>query len=248
MPVTPDFKTRLGAITKRNKTWKNAKRNYLPGTPYPEEAWLDAVTQYLILGNIRLVAASTGIPYDVLRKWRYTPKWKEIEAELRSSQNLEMDNTMTEIVEKTLTAIHDRVENGDFVWDQKNSQIVRRPAQLKDLQKVATDLLGKREMLRDNTTKRNEQPQSSTEDTLKLLAREFAKLVDKDKRTIASDVVDVEMVEIVGEEDAFHEEWEAGLQEGTPMGEESSSEPGTRSSGEECSSEGTDEEGRGSEG
>lgn len=194
MSDVPDFKKRLVALTTKNNTWKNVKRHYVPGPgkPYPEQAWLEVISQYLVLGNMRLVAAVTEVPYDLIRTWKGTPKWVEIERELRATENIHMDNKMSRIVEKSLEATLDRIEHGDFIFDQKSGKIVRKPVALRDVHRVAVELLGKREQIRDGVNKRQEgATQLSTEDQLKILAKEFAKWTDKKK----SDVIELEEVE-----------------------------------------------------
>ena len=133
-----------------------------------------------------------------------------------------MDTKLTKIVDKSLDAVLDRVENGDFIYDQKSGQIKRRPAALRDIHRVATDTLSKRELLRHGVTERNEHTQVAVVEQLKLLKDEFAKW--NANRTVP-------MVEEI--EDAVPKEWEEKLSEGAPVGEEDSSESSEGSSGEE---------------
>ncbi|MBL0233195.1 MAG: hypothetical protein IPQ08_05980 [Chitinophagaceae bacterium] len=86
-----------------------------------------------------------------------------------------MDNKLSKIVDKSLDAVLDRVENGDFVYDNKSGQIKRKPVNMRDVAKVSVDLLSKRELLRGNATERKEVTQVSVADQLKELALEFAR-------------------------------------------------------------------------
>lgn len=227
-----DVKERLAIIAKRNR-----KVKHIEGQHWPIEKKVEVVGQFLLIGNMRIVAASTGVPYDVVRKWKGQPFWKELEAEIRQTQNIEMDSKLSKIVDKSLDAALDRVENGDFFYDQKSGTVKRKPTNLRDVARVSVDLLSKRELLRGNATERKETSQISVNEQLKLLAAEFAKW-----QTKKQDVIDVEMVEVI---DAIHEEREAGLQEGSSSVHEQTG-SNQEADGAERSPSGNDEEGVGS--
>jgi transposase-like protein len=215
----------LSKAHKRNTTWSR-------------EARVQAVSQYLVLGNMSLVSAITKIPHQLLRAWKRTPWWKELEAEIRASQNLELDNKLTKIVDRSLEAVADRLERGDFVYNAKTGQMVRKPVGMKDAAKVSVDLLAKRELLRGNATERKETTQISVGEQLKQLAVEFAKWQNPQK------LVDVNSTYIPeGEvEDAIYEERAEGLQEGTGLGTQDPSNESCGTGGEELGS-GDDGEG-----
>jgi hypothetical protein len=193
MPTTPDFKERLNKIAVRNM-----KVKHKVNTTWPIEKKIEVVSQFLVLGNLKMVAAMTGVSYDLVRQWKTQPWWKELESEIRQTQNIEMDTKLSKIVDKSLDAVLDRVENGDFVYDQKTGQIVRKPVALRDVHRVSVDTLSKRELLRGNATERKETSQVTVAEQLKLLAEEFAKWNVKKPEVIElneEDVTDVTPVE-----------------------------------------------------
>ena len=183
-----------------------------------------------------LVSSMTGIPHQLLRSWKAQPWWKEMEQEVRLTENIEMDTKLTKIVDKSLEAVLDRVENGDFIYDNKTGQIKRKPANLRDIGRVSIDILSKRELLRGNATERKETTQVSVAEQLKQLAMEFSKWNSGQPK---QETIDVEMVEVIEQdtEDAFHEEWSPQLQGGAGLGKEDSSESSEGTGGEELSSE-----------
>jgi len=187
MPATPDFKERLKKISQRNLKVKH-KRN----ANWPMEKKIEVVSQFLVLGNMKIVAATTGVSYDLIRQWKLLPWWRDLEAEIRQTQNIEMDTKLSRIVDKSLDAVLDRVENGEFFYDNKAGQIKRKPAALRDVARVSVDMISKRELLRGNATERKETTQIPVSEQLKLLAAEFAKWQQK-----PSEVLDVEMVEVL---------------------------------------------------
>jgi hypothetical protein len=201
--MSNQFEERLKKIAKRNRKVVHKK-----GFPWPIEKKIEVVSQFLVLGNMRIVAAATGVDYDLCRAWKTQPWWKELEMEIRQTQNIELDTKLSQIVERSIDATMDRIENGDFIYDQKSGEMRRKPVALRDVAKVANDMLTKRELIRGNATERKETTTASITSQLDMLKAEFARM--QNIRT-----VDVPMVEIVENEDAVHEEREEGLQEGS---------------------------------
>ena len=175
----------------------NLAKGHKPNTTWSQEARIQAVSQYLVLGNMALVSAVTKIPHQLLRAWKQQPWWAEVEAQVRSTETLQMDTKLSKIVDRSLDAVLDRVENGEFVYNQKTGEIVRRPVNMKDAAKVSVDLITKRELLRGNATERKETVAIPVADQLQALALEFAKWSQPKKQPTT---IDVESVEIVSQD------------------------------------------------
>lgn len=200
-----DLKERLEKITQRNLKIKHKKNH-----SWPLEKKIEVVSNWLVLGSLKQASAVCGVNYDLVRQWKGQPWWLELEHEIRQSQNLQTDTKLTKIIEKSLEATLDRVENGDFIYDQKSGEIRRKPANLRDVQRVAVDLIDRREVLRKATEDRNEGPKVSVEEHLKMLANQMAQWFEPKKQTPITILEEVE--------DAVYEEREAGLQTGTSVG------------------------------
>lgn len=239
--------TNLAKKHKRNTTWS-------------QESRIAAVSQYLVLGNLALVSSCTGIPHQLLRNWKTQPWWSETESQIRATESIQMDNKLSKIVDKSLDAVMDRLENGEFVYNQKTGQVVRKQVSMKDAAKVTVDLITKRELLRGNATERKESTIISVEDQLKALALEFAKWQKPEKQL---ETVDVVATEIMPEEDvspldnqvefeekhnAVHEKWETRLRSGSEVGEDNSPTESEAESGEEFSQSPDDESWQSTEG
>lgn len=180
---------------------------HVPNRTWPVEKRIQVVSQYLVLGNMALVSAVTGVPHQLIRAWKAAPWWKDIEAQVRATENLQMDTKLSKIVDKSLDAVLDRVENGEFFYDQKRGEIRRKPANLRDIARVSVDILSKRELLRGNATERKEVTQVSVDEQLKALALEFARWQTAPPKT----PVDLELVEDITEkeeDDAIYEDRE----------------------------------------
>lgn len=194
----------------------NLAKKHKPNTTWSMEARIQAVSQYLVLGNMALVSATTGIPHQLLRGWKAQPWWKDVEAQVRSTENIQTDSKLSKIVDKSLDAVLDRIENGEFVYNQKTGQIIRKEASLRDITNASVAFLSKRELLRGNATDRKETTQVSVAEQLKELALEFAKWSDKKPKL--ETVIDITDVEEKDEDDAVYEEGEWEVSEGLPSG------------------------------
>jgi hypothetical protein len=211
---TPKFQNtkskRPRAIGDKSRHWSDSQK-------------IEAVTTYLALGEIRLTANVLKIPEVTVRLWKQKDWWKEIEAELRTQENLQLSTRLKRIVTKSIEAVEDRLEHGDYIYDQKIGQLIRKPVSLQAAHKVTMDMIDKREALLDR------QPQAVSleqiDDKLKKLAEKFAEIARPATQinvtdvligteTVAEPLEDDDSIEEEDDIDAVHEEREEGLQEG----------------------------------
>lgn len=101
-------------------------------------------------------------------------------------------------MDKALDAVVDRLENGEYIYDDKTGKIKRVPAKLRDTNKVLTDMIDKRDLIRK--TSKPEKREELTVDHLVKLAEAFAsfsgkKLPEKDISVIDGEVVIEELVD-----------------------------------------------------
>lgn len=194
---------------------------------------------------MRLVGATTGVDYALIRQWKMQPWWSDLEKEIRATQNIEMDTKLSKIVEKSMAVTMDRLENGEMVLNNKTGELVRKPVAMRDAAKVATDFMQRQQVIRKDESETTQVSQVSVTEQLKTLAMEFAKW--QSKAQAKAEALDVEFKEIEGDSDAVYEEREEGLQtgsEGVYLETGSEEEEG----GAECSPPGTDERGPSQEG
>lgn len=169
---------------KTNRSWSDAQK-------------LEAIQTYLTLGNLALTSRMLGIPEITLRVWKTTEWWKDQVNEIKSQEKIELSTKMKKIVQASLAVVQDRLENGDFQFDQKTGQNVRKPVNMKDAHKVAVDLQQRQEVL-DKVYVDEGRSDSSTEDKLLKLAEKFAELATKkiDQKVIEHRTVEAEDVVI----------------------------------------------------
>lgn len=195
------------------------------GATYTMQKKIAVVTQVMALGNIRLVADLEKISYNTIREWRTQPWWKDVEAEVKAAQKAQVDSKLTRIINKALDTMEDRLEKGDFVWNQKSGEISRKPVSLKEARGAANDLMQRQAVIEKLQNEHVAATQQQTmADQLAFLANEFAKF--QTGRTV--EVVATE-VSPKGITNAVHEEREARLQ----TGERAVQQPAGASEGED---------------
>lgn len=192
-----DRKTRRRALEAKGKHWSDSQK-------------LEAVQTYLMLGSVRMTAAALKIPEITLKVWRASTWWKDLESELKIQDELQLSTRLKKIAEKSFAAVEDRLEHGNFVFDQKTGKIRRIPVNLKDAHKVALDSIQQKELIgKKHVDVAND---GQILDKLEQLANKFAEMATDKFKQIKDEQRTVDMVEDVT--DAVYDEWEEGLQEG----------------------------------
>lgn len=152
-------------------------RNHKVGEWWSDAKRIEVVTTWLALGKIPLVAACTGVPEGTIRQWRTQPWWKEIEISVQTETDQELDAKLAQRIDKALDVILDRLNNGDFMFDPKTGEFLRRPVNMKDTHRVMVDMMDKRLLLRKQP--KEQQSQEAVGDILKNLAKEFEQMAKK---------------------------------------------------------------------
>jgi hypothetical protein len=206
------------------------------GRPLSLQKRAEVVKKYTILGNLHLVAELCGVSYAQAKVWKNSQWWKDLELEFRVAKRIEQDNKLQAIVERALDAVSDRLENGDHVLVPGSDEFKRKPVTLRDATNAATSLMQRQAVLEKMSSHEQiaEERQTIAEQ-LSFLANEFAKFNNRSKAGAQT----IEYKEI--EDDALHDEWEEGLQEGSgeiyeqagSSQEEDGAERGSESNGEE---------------
>ncbi len=192
-----DRKTRRRALEAKGKHWSDSQK-------------LEAVQTYLMLGSVRMTAAALKIPEITLKVWRASTWWKDLESELKIQDELQLSTRLKKIAEKSFAAVEDRLEHGNFVFDQKTGKIRRIPVNLKDAHKVALDSIQQKELIgKKHVDVAND---GQILDKLEQLANKFAEMATDKFKQIKDEQRTVDMVEDIT--DAVYDEWEEGLQEG----------------------------------
>lgn len=147
-------------------------------------------------GNNRLTAELHKMNYSTLMQWKKQDWWKEMWDEIKREQRLELNSKLGGLAELTIDILKDRLQNGDFVLNNKTGEIVRKPVGIRDANVAMNNLLT--HIQKTDQMEQQADQTAGTEDILKQLAREFSGFAKKKK-----EVVDVEFKEVA--DDAVHE-------------------------------------------
>lgn len=202
-------------LTDRALKLKNVNIPHAKNCTWPIEKKIEAVTTHLALGNLRHVAAVTGVSLGLIKQWRIQPWWKEVEAEIVASRRIQSANKLSKIVDKSLDVIDDRLENGDFLYNSKSGELLRKPVTLRDATTAANALMQRAAIIEKlNKDEQVVEATQTIQEQLVSLAAEFAKMNKRDNSR-ATTVEFKEQDEAAGgNDDAVYEERETRLQEG----------------------------------
>ena len=152
---------------------KKKNKAHQPGH-WEEKKKVEAVTTYIATGNYALTAKMINVPEPTIRFWKSQEWWKQMVEDVYQEGNLQLSSKLSKTLEKSIDAVNDRLENGDFVYNPKTGAIVRVQANLRDVHRVASDLIDKQLVLRKGQHQQVES-QESTDGRLLKLAEQFAK-------------------------------------------------------------------------
>lgn len=101
------------------------------------------------------------------------PWWADVEKDIRTEEDAELDSRLSKIIDRSLDAVADRIDNGDFLLDSRTGSIRRVPVKMRDVQRTATDLIDKRNLIRGKPTSITERV--TVDDVMRKLADEFSR-------------------------------------------------------------------------
>lgn len=197
-----------------NEKEKNKKRNKNRAIDagsnfrWSDKQKMEAVSSYLALGNLALVARLIGIPEVTLRVWKASTWWQSAVEDMRMQERIELSARMKKLVEASQIIVAQRLETGDPVVI--NGKIEFKPVSMKDAHKVAVDLIDRKKDL-DKLTKDDAVTDERNDDKLEKLAERFAEMATKSIQKQFDKARTVDTGEI---EDAVYDERETRLQEG----------------------------------
>lgn len=142
---------------------------------FTEESRIKAACVYAMTGSAVKTGEILGIRPGTIRQWKMQPWWQQVIDRIRTEKDDELDVKLTHILDKTVEVINDRLENGDYVYDAKNQELIRKPMGGKETAVVTSIMVDKRQLLRE----RREQKRDETDvmKRLKDIAQNFAKFV-----------------------------------------------------------------------
>jgi len=166
--LTDDLKRKHVPVSKKWKRW------------YTDAEKLEAVKLYLITGNQAAVAAALNLNKNTINQWANAQWFKDLAEQIKREGQIRLSAKLKKIAEKALEVTMDRLENGEWVYDQKTGEMVRRPVLSRDAHKIATSFLDKAGVMDEKQTQ--QRVEDSTQDRLAQLAIAFAQMAAKTNR------------------------------------------------------------------
>jgi len=154
---------------------------------HSEEDRIKAATVYAITGKASETERITGIPALTIRQWKTKEWWPRIIERIREEKDDEFDVKFTQIVDKTVTQLNDRLDNGDYVYDNHTGQLIRQPIKGKDLGVITSIYVDKRELLRGKATVTLDQ--ASMKDRLDRIADDVRRLAAGSANIIEGEII-----------------------------------------------------------
>lgn len=182
---------------------ENKTKPYQPGH-WSEKKKLEAVTTYLATGNYSETSVLVNVPRPTIIAWSQSDWWASTIENIRSGEGQLTDNKMSKIIDKALDMLMDHINDGDYIYDGQRGKLVKVPMKAADMNKVASTLFDKRQLIRNKPTT----IKSSAEDTearLLKLAQEFSKFVGKKKEfeEVVNEYIEGETV-VQGEDGTYY--------------------------------------------
>lgn len=194
----------LSDADSRKERQASRKRGVGPassGKHWSDSQKIEAVTLTMTLGNLALAASALKIPEDTLRRWRKSQWWQEIEGELKYQDNLQFSTAAKNLIEKSMGVIADRLDNGDWIYDQKLGEMRRKPVSTKDALAVADKMMEKKILLDKGVQQLASD--EAIEDKLNKLMDRFSALATAKPPVIVTDVIEVNSEE---NENSLHDQ------------------------------------------
>lgn len=168
------------------------KKNYQRW--FTDKEKLEAVKLYLITGNQAATAAALNISKNTMCSWVNSQWFKDLSEQIRREGKIQLTNKLKTIAAKAQDVTLDRLENGDWIYDQKTGEMRRKPVSARDAGKIANDFLNKSLEIEDRQEKIKEEDMTSNR--LAELANAFTAMANKTTRVEVIEHADRQVLEI----------------------------------------------------
>lgn len=122
--------------------------------PIPVQRRNLIITEYLLDGDYRRVAARNGITEACIRRWETKPWYEQVRSELQAQISTETKYNTAGLIRKTQQQLHDRLDNGDPIV-LKGGLTVFAPVRALDLMRIGTAWHDRLRIMEGKPTKLN---------------------------------------------------------------------------------------------
>ena len=108
---------------------------------WDEKTRLEVVQAYILTGSLALAAGMCQVPLPTAKVWKTSQWFKDLELELRQGAKLRLSSRLSKIVDKSIDALEDRIDKGDFFFNKTTKQFERKPITAEVAQKITAQLV-----------------------------------------------------------------------------------------------------------
>jgi len=160
---------------------------------YTQDQKVDACTLYAVYGDIREVTKLTDVPEKILRQWKEEPWWFEIQKTVFVEQNERLSARISNVLDKAIDQIADRLDNGDQTYNPKTGEITRKPIEARVLASLFETLSHQRRITRGEPT--NITAKLTVDENLKRLEEAFKRFAQATEITGEYNAIESRKVE-----------------------------------------------------
>lgn len=168
---------------------------------------------YMELSSLQKTADVCKVGTATISAWKKQDWWPEVEARILREKALEHDGKLSKIIDKALSIVEDRLQNGEQVLNNKTGTLVSKPVSLRDTTNTLSALSARQKNVRNELSGVSEE-KASVKETLALLAKEFA-LMNKSLGKRKPEIIDLEDVDALHDPAISVQEMQSGEPEDT---------------------------------
>lgn len=152
---------------------KHPKDIRVAGERYSDEKKLEVVTIYLSTQSRQETSNISGVPLQTVNTWMKAKWWNTACSKVRTLDKSKKLTKLSRIVNQALDVVADRIEHGDYTYDQRTGEVRRIPMSAKNAITASTQLIDR--FLIINKAFEEKQVDSNVGDKLNQLADAFTK-------------------------------------------------------------------------
>jgi len=174
------------------KSRKSPKAHAVKNAWYSDQQKLEAVQTYLMVGSLAEVGRLLHINEHTLRMWKQSDWWHQVTEDMKKQDQILLTKRLKGIAGKSLELMEERLNKGDWIYDQKTGELRRKPVSLRDATQASVAVLTLQDKIdnKENYVVAQEQ----IEQKLAKLAEAFTKLSRGERLEPPEDIEYVEEV------------------------------------------------------
>lgn len=159
--------------------------------------WSDSIKAkaamlYSVTGSINSVVKELNVPIATATYWSKQKWWDDLVQAIYREQDAKINGKVTDLIDKALVAVEDRIVNGDFQYNPQSGEMVRVPVKAQVLGRIQTDLSKQRKEYTSKPSEREAEDKDRLNEKLSKLADAFTSFVKKKSDTTEERMVNQE--------------------------------------------------------